>query len=204
MNVKGDNMKKILVVVDMQKDFVDGALGTPEAVAIVDNVVKKIEEYAAANGECLNDEKYIVVTYDTHFDDYMNTMEGANLPVPHCIKGTSGHKLDIKVEQALDGKKYTTVEKLTFGAKNLPNVIASLVKNGAEADAVQDEELEIELVGLCTDICVVSNALLLKANFCEKKISVDASCCAGVTPETHSAALTTMKMCQINIIGENA
>lgn len=176
-------MKKFLIVVDMQRDFVDGSLGTKEAVAIVPNVVKKINEF---DGE-------IFVTYDTHFENYMDTSEGKKLPVPHCIKGTEGWKLDAKVSAALEGKKYTEVEKITFGSVDLPDMIFK---------AVGDEDFTIELVGLCTDICVVSNTLILKANYPEKEIIVDASCCAGVTPESHNAALTTMKMCQINVIGE--
>ena len=176
-------MKKILVVVDMQKDFVDGALGTKEAVAIVDNVVNKINGH---DGD-------IFVTYDTHFENYMETSEGKKLPVPHCIKGTDGWKLNDKVQAALDAKTYTEVEKITFGSGDLPQLVKK---------AVGDGEFEIELVGLCTDICVVSNALLLKATFPEVAISVDASCCAGVTPDTHNAALATMKMCQINVVGE--
>lgn len=206
-------MKKILVVVDMQKDFVDGALGTPEAVAIVDNVVKKIEEYGSpcpcspcSTGEVSDDavQKEIIVTYDTHFENYMETAEGRNLPVPHCIKGTEGHKLDTRVQAALDatGKDYKVIEKLTFGSVNLPDAVAELVKKGSSPKCVSDEDFEIELIGLCTDICVVSNALILKANFYEKEITVDASCCAGVTPETHNASLATMKMCQINVINQ--
>ena len=174
-------MKRLLVVVDMQKDFVDGALGSAEAVAIVDNVVRKIQRF---NGD-------VIVTYDTHGEDYLRTQEGENLPVPHCIKGTEGWKLDRKVQAALEGRVYKSIEKPTFGSLELPEYIR------ANYDPA---ELEIELVGLCTDICVVSNALLLKANFLETPISVDASCCAGVTPDTHNAALTTMKMCQINVI----
>ena len=171
-------MKKILIVVDMQKDFVDGALGTGEAVAIVDNVVKKIEGF---DGD-------IIVTYDTHPKSYMETQEGKNLPVPHCIKGTDGWKLDAKVQAAVDKKAYKVIEKPTFGSTELSEYIRA---------NYNPEEIKIELIGLCTDICVVSNALLLKANFTETEISVDAGCCAGVTPESHSAALTTMKMCQV-------
>lgn len=173
-------MKKILVVVDMQKDFVDGALGSKEAVAIVPNVVKKIEEF---DGD-------IFVTYDTHFENYMDTNEGKNLPVPHCIKGTDGWELNKEVMDALNNKAYTTVEKITFGSVDLPELVGK---------AAGDEEFSVELIGLCTDICVVSNALLLKANFPEMNILVDAACCAGVTPESHEAALTTMKMCQIEV-----
>ena len=174
-------MKRFLVVVDMQKDFVDGSLGTKEAVAIVPNVVKKINDF----------EGDIFVTYDTHFDYYMNTSEGKKLPVPHCIKGTDGWKLDAKVEAALNGKKFTPVEKITFGSVDLPDMIF---------EAADGEDFSIELVGLCTDICVVSNTLILKANYPEKEITVDSSCCAGVAPESHDAALATMRMCQINVI----
>lgn len=173
-------MKKLLIVVDMQKDFVDGALGTGEGVAIVPNVVEKIK----------NHEGDIIITYDTHFDNYMTTSEGKNLPVPHCIKDTDGWQLDKNVQVALEGREYTAVEKLTFGSVDLPNLIA---------EKYDVNDLEIELIGLCTDICVVSNALILKASFTETPISVDSACCAGVTPESHDAALTTMKMCQINV-----
>ncbi len=173
-------MKKFLIVVDMQKDFVDGALGTKEAVAIVPAVVQKINNF---NGE-------IIVTYDTHSENYMETNEGENLPVSHCIKGTDGWQLDKKVAAALENKKYTSVEKPTFGSIKLPEIIK------VKADS---EDFTIELIGLCTDICVVSNALLLKANFPETEISVDPACCAGVTPESHDSALTTMKMCQIKM-----
>ena len=176
-------MKNFLIVVDMQKDFVDGTLGTKEAQGIVADVVKKIEAF---QGE-------IIVTYDTHFADYLETAEGKKLPVEHCIKGTSGWELDTEVAKALSTKDYTAVEKLTFGSVNLPELIK---------DMAGEEDFTVELVGLCTDICVVSNALILKANFPQKKISVDASCCAGVTPDTHNHALSVMKMCQIDIMGE--
>lgn len=176
-------MKKFLIVVDMQKDFVDGALGSAEAAGIVDKVVQKIKSF---DGD-------IIVTLDTHFENYMETSEGKKLPVPHCIKGQDGWRLDAKVAAALAGKAYKTVEKITFGSVELPG----LVKEDA-----QDEAFSVELIGLCTDICVVSNALLLKAYFPEAEISVDASCCAGVTPATHNAALDTMKCCQICVTGE--
>lgn len=176
-------MKHLLVVVDIQKDFVDGALGTAEAVAIVENAAKKIREF---DGE-------IFVTYDTHFENYMETAEGAKLPVPHCIKGTEGWELNADIADALADKKYTAVEKITFGSTELPELVKK---------AVGDEDFDVMLIGLCTDICVVSNALILKANFPEKEVYVDAACCAGVTVDTHNAALTTMKMCQINVIGE--
>lgn len=175
-------MRKILVVVDMQKDFVDGALGSAEAQDIVDNVVNKINNF---EGE-------IIVTYDTHQENYMETREGKYLPVPHCIKDTDGWSLNEKVEKAILGKGVTRIEKPTFGSVELVDLLSD----------VDEKDTEITLVGLCTDICVVSNAMLLKANYPEMDITVDASCCAGVTPESHNAALTTMKMCQINVINE--
>ena len=173
-------MKQFLIVVDMQKDFVDGALGTKEAVAIVPKVAEKIKAF---DGE-------IFVTYDTHFENYMDTAEGKKLPVPHCIKGTDGWQLDQAVSEALEGKPYKAVEKLTFGSVELPRMLKL---------AAGEEPFSVELIGLCTDICVVSNALVLKANFPEYSISVDSACCAGVTPETHQAALATMACCQIEI-----
>ncbi|MBQ3080745.1 MAG: cysteine hydrolase [Clostridia bacterium] len=176
-------MKKILIVVDMQNDFVDGALGTKEAEAIVGNVCGKINSF---QGD-------IIVTYDTHHDDYMNTQEGKFLPVKHCIKGTSGWQLNEKVQNALAGKNALFIEKPTFGSTELPECVKAIAPDG---------NAEIELIGLCTDICVVSNALLLKAHFLSAEISVDAACCAGVTPQTHNAALKTMKMCQIIVKGE--
>ena len=173
-------MKHILIVVDMQKDFVDGALGTNEAQIITPRVARKIRYH---NGP-------LFVTYDTHFDAYLNTNEGSHLPVPHCIKGTPGWELDDQITQALEGKIYTSVEKLTFGSVDLPALVGA---------AAGDEAFDIELVGLCTDICVISNALVLKAHFPEAEIYVDPNCCAGVTPESHEAALKTMRMCQIQM-----
>ena len=169
---------KILCVIDMQNDFIDGALGTPEAVKIVDNVREKIEKYRK-NGDT------VIFTRDTHYENYMDTAEGKNLPVPHCIKGTDGWQISAKLEVG-DSK---VIDKPTFGSTELGEYVAGL-KNVES----------IELIGLCTDICVISNALLLKANFPETPISADSSCCAGVTPESHSNALSAMKMCQIEII----
>ena len=173
-------MKQFLIVVDMQKDFVDGALGTKEAVAIVPHVVEKIRNFC---GE-------IFVTYDTHFEDYMDTAEGKKLPVPHCIKGTDGWQLHADIAAALKGKAFKMVEKLTFGSVELPRLLKLMAGEAS---------FSVELVGLCTDICVVSNALVLKANFPEVPISVDSTCCAGVTPQTHEAALATMRCCQIDV-----
>ena len=177
-------MEKILVVVDMQNDFIDGSLGTDEAQRIVEKAVDKIRNH---NGS-------IYVTYDTHFKNYSDTAEGKKLPVMHCVKGTSGWNLNSQIENALQGKDVIRVEKVTFGSVDLPQLI------GERFDI---SDVKIELFGLCTDICVVSNALLLKANFPETEIYVDARCCAGVTKESHNAALTTMKMCQINVTGED-
>jgi len=173
-------MKQILIVVDIQKDFVDGALGTKEAQAIVPRAARKIRHHDGP----------IFVTYDTHFESYMNTNEGSHLPVPHCIKGTPGWELDAQIAQALAGKNYTSVEKLTFGSTDLPLLVQQ---------TVGDEAFTLELMGLCTDICVVSNALMLKAHFPETEVYVDPACCAGVTPESHEAALKTMQMCQIQM-----
>lgn len=172
--------KKFLVVVDIQNDFVDAALGTAEACAIIPSAAEKIRSF---DGE-------IFVTYDTHFENYMETAEGKKLPVPHCIKNTEGWKLNGEIQKALEGKKYTEVEKYTFGSDKLPD----LIRNAAGGN-----DFSVELIGLCTDICVVSNALILKANFPEAEISVDEKCCAGVTPEKHCAAVETMKSCQIDI-----
>ncbi len=175
-------MKKFLIVVDMQKDFVDGALGSAEAAAIVPSAVDKIKSF---DGE-------IIVSFDTHEKNYLDTREGKYLPVEHCIKGTDGWKLDENIEKALEGKNYTALEKPTFGSVELPGILSE--KSGGE-------DFTVELIGLCTDICVVSNAMLVKAAFPEADISVDAKCCAGVTPVSHEAALNTMKSCQINIEG---
>lgn len=173
-------MQRVLIVVDMQRDFVDGSLGTSEAEAIVDNVINKI---AGFEGD-------IIATLDTHSENYMETSEGKKLPVPHCIKGTDGWRLDRRVQAALDKKNYRVVEKITFSSVELPGIIA---------ENYDINNLEIELIGLCTDICVVSNAILLKAHFPEVPIYVDSSCCAGVTPDKHNAALETMRSCQINV-----
>lgn len=167
---------KILIVVDMQKDFIDGALGTAEAVAIVPNVIEKIKQYESSDN-------LVIYTKDTHLENYMDTREGRHLPVPHCIKGTEGHEIPDEILRGHD----LIIEKPTFGSVELVHYLENI-----EFD-------EVELIGLCTDICVVSNALLIKARFPEREVSVDSSCCAGVTPATHEAALTTMKMCQINI-----
>ena len=169
---------KLLIVVDMQNDFIDGALGSKEAVAIVPYVKQKIEGF---DGK-------VFFTRDTHFDDYMTTQEGKNLPVPHCVKDTAGW--EIRAE--LDALRQTDpIDKITFGSKDLIRVIE------------QEKNVEsITFVGLCTDICVISNVMLTKAFFPEIPLIVDAKGCAGVTPESHQNALNAMKMCQIQVINE--
>ena len=181
---------KYLIVVDMQNDFIDGALGTPEAQAIVQKVVKKIEEF---DGE-------VLWTQDSHYDNYLETQEGRLLPVKHCIVASNGWKLNSLVEAALQRKgavddQLHAFDKQTFGSLGLAG---RLYPDAAFGDGIE----EVVLVGLCTDICVISNALLLKAFLPEVKITVDASCCAGVTPERHKNALEAMKACQIFIENE--
>ncbi len=172
-------MRRFLIVVDMQNDFIDGALGTPEAVSIVDKVKRKIESF---DGE-------VIFTRDTHFDNYMDTSEGKRLPVMHCIKGT--HGWEIRAE--LDALRRTeAIDKITFGSSTLFEML--------EDENTRDKIDEITLIGLCTDICVISNAIGIKAFLPEVKIIVDSACCAGVTPQSHQNALEAMKMCQIEII----
>ena len=170
-------MKKAIVVVDMQNDFVDGALGTAEAQAMLPRMVEKLTAARAAGTA-------LVFTMDTHGADYLATQEGENLPVPHCIRGTAGWAIVEQLRPFADAAA-AVIEKPTFGATALPAALA-------DYDA-------IEFVGLCTDICVISNALLVKAFYPEKRISVDAACCAGVTPESHTTALNAMRACQIEV-----
>ena len=167
---------KLLVVVDMQNDFINGALGTHHAEAIVDGVVDKVAHF---DGK-------VIFTRDTHEANYLDTQEGRNLPVEHCIKGTQGWQIC----DALLPYATTVIDKITFGCINLPEIISSF----------SEKIDEIELCGLCTDICVISNAIILKSVFPEMKISVDAACSAGVTPESHNTALDAMRAVQINII----
>ena len=171
-------MKKILVVVDMQNDFIDGALGTKEAEAIVPYVKGLIESF---DGE-------VIFTRDTHYENYMESAEGKSLPVPHCIKGTDGWQ----IRPELDALRTTdAIDKLTFGSSDLVEVLK------AEKDIES-----ITFVGLCTDICVISNAMVVKAFYPEIPLTVDAKGCAGVTPESHRRALDAMKMCQIKVVND--
>lgn len=184
--------KKILIVVDMQKDFVDGSLGTNEAQAIVSKVEDKIK-----TGDYFG----IVCTLDTHNNDYFDTLEGKKLPVKHCIENTKGWKLVVDI----DGY-FNTVEKRTFGFMawrgTIDEVIDQRLMRDNFTEDVSIKDVEFEICGLCTDICVVSNALILRATFPDNIITVDASCCAGTTPEAHKAALAVMKSCQIDVINE--
>ncbi|MGI6751136.1 MAG: cysteine hydrolase family protein [Anaerovoracaceae bacterium] len=174
-------MKKLLLVVDMQKDFIEGSLATPEAAAILPKVIEKMEKW---DGD-------LICTLDTHSDDYLETQEGRNLPVPHCLKGTPGWELQKEVARLCEVRGGKKVEKPGFGIKNLPQLIMENYPEGLS---------EIHLVGLCTDICVIVNALLLKTYFSEIPIYVDSNCCAGVTPERHYNALSAMEACQVGIL----
>lgn len=168
--------KKLLIVVDMQNDFISGALGSKAAQAIVPAVAEKIKRYKQ-NGDS------VIFTRDTHQKEYLSTQEGKYLPVLHCVAGTEGHK----IASGLDTAGAEIIDKPSFGSMELSKHVAAMNPS------------EIELCGLCTDICVVSNALILKAALPETKITVDSRACAGVSEESHNAALTTMKMCQINV-----
>ena len=167
----------ILIVVDMQNDFIDGALGTNEAQAIIENAAERIKNFKGK----------VIFTRDTHEENYMDTQEGKNLPVSHCIIGTDGWQIHPK----LSPYAKEVIDKPTFGSVTLAHLIS-----------VMDNVNSITLIGICTDICVISNAMLLKAFMPEVPIIVDASCCAGVTPESHKNALAAMKSCQINIVNE--
>lgn len=181
-------MKKLLIVVDMQNDFITGALGTPEAQKIVPNVISKIEKCNEDN------DSYVLYTQDTHFSDYLETQEGKNLPIVHTVKPTKGWQIPDNIAEVLSVKGIG-VEKNSFGIaseRDLPYDIYKVLR----------DVVSVELIGLCTDICVISNALILKAYHPEVPIIVDASCCAGTTPEKHKAAIEVMKSCQIEIINE--
>lgn len=174
-------MQDILIVVDMQNDFIDGALGTAEAVAIVPKVVEKVRSFKGT----------VIFTRDTHGEHYMQTQEGRNLPVPHCIKGSHGWEVCPALEPLRTG---LTIDKPTFGSAELGRLLLEL--------DTKEPVGSITLVGLCTDICVISNAMIAKAFLPEVPVTVDAACCAGVTPESHRNALSAMKMCQVRIENE--
>lgn len=171
-------MKKILMVIDMQNDFIDGALGTAEAVKIVPEVVKTVNEF---DGE-------VIFTRDTHFKDYLSTLEGKKLPVEHCIKDTEGWEICDALKATDAYKNSRIIDKLTFGSEELGRLMAEIKPD------------EVYMTGLCTDICVISNAMVIRAFSPETDIAVYSSCCAGVSPETHENALNAMKVCQVNVI----
>ena len=190
---------KVLVIVDMQKDFIDGSLGSPEAQNIVSNVVYKMRQHK-------NTDTIVLFTKDTHKENYLNTPEGKKLPIAHCIEGTEGWSIDREIHNEFKSGGYATysagdiingrITKPTFGSYDLIDALCDI-------DAKIEEGIsEIEFCGVCTDICVISNVLMTKAAFWNTPIVVDASCCAGVTPEKHAAALEVMKSCQIDVIGE--
>lgn len=170
-------MRKVIVVIDMQNDFIDGALGTKEAQAMLPHLVVKLEREKDA---------LLIFTQDTHSKNYMETQEGRNLPVLHCIKPEKGWEIAPSLQPFVK-KAAAVIEKPAFGSLELPKAVAKLQPD------------EVELVGLCTDICVISNAMILKTAFPELPVAVDASCCAGVTPASHDNALQAMKMCQVDI-----
>lgn len=175
-------MRDILIVVDMQKDFIDGALGTPEAVAIVPNVVEKVRDFKGN----------VIFTRDTHFENYMDTQEGHNLPVPHCIRGTEGWQICKELQPYAENAPI--IDKTTFGSMELGPILQDMYEDGAISS--------ITFVGLCTDICVISNVMIAKAFLPEVPILVDAACCAGVTPDSHNTALASMKTCQVQVIND--
>ena len=172
-------MKDVLIVIDMQKDFINGSLGTKEAEAIVGNVKKKVDEYLKAGHS-------VYFTRDTHFDNYLETFEGKHLPVTHCVKDTDGWNISDKL--TTEGDNVHIIDKLTFGYTDWNH-----------SDVIR-EAADYEICGLCTDICVISNALILRANYPDKDILVDSKCCAGVNPELHEAALKVMASNQIEVI----
>lgn len=172
-------MQKVLIVVDMQNDFIDGALGTAEAVAIVPAVKAKIENFDGT----------VLFTRDTHFDNYMETQEGKNLPVPHCIKGTEGWQIRPELDAL---RKTEAIDKLTFGSSELGPMLQKM----NQEEAIE----EITVIGLCTDICVISNVMIAKAFLPEVPVVVDSACCAGVSVETHNNALKAMQVCQVKVL----
>ena len=170
-------MKKILMVIDMQNDFIDGALGTKEAEKIVSGVVRVVNEF---KGE-------VIFTRDTHSENYLETLEGRKLPVKHCIKGTEGWEICDELKDTEAYRNGRIIDKVTFGSDSL----AEIMKN--------EKPDEVYMTGLCTDICVISNAMLIRAFSPETDITVYENCCAGVSPETHRNALEAMKVCQVNV-----
>ena len=190
---------KVIVIVDMQYDFIDGALGSPEAQAVVPTMIKRLKEYE-------EEMPLVIFTKDTHKENYLETSEGKNLPVEHCIKGSNGWCIYKDIAALVDNGNFMRlvdnngrIEKPTFGSVELADILREIY---AHSLLEGNGSTEFIFMGVCTDICVISNVLLTKACIPEAKITVDASCCAGVSPEKHAAALEVMKSCQINIINE--
>lgn len=177
--------EKILIVIDMQNDFIDGVLGSKEAQAIVPKVKKKIDEYNK-NGNP------VIFTRDTHDNNYLGTSEGQKLPIKHCIRGTDGWQIGLEVRAG----DYGIINKRTFGYLKWENALEYFV------DGLDLKNVVVEICGLDSDICVVTNALIIKTIYPDINVMVDASCCAGTTPEKHKAALEVMKSCQIDVVGE--
>lgn len=184
-------MKKILIVVDMQNDFIDGALGTEEARAIYPKVVEYVKNF----------EGPVIATLDTHYEDYLDTVEGRHLPVAHCIGGTKGWRYPDELIMAIESHDIRRwIIKETFGAVKLPEAINDIMLECSGGEEVPYDEYMIEFIGVCTDICVVSNALLTKATFPDTEMAVLADKCAGVTPEKHNAAIEVLRSCQFTIL----
>ncbi len=177
-------MNDYLIVVDMQNDFINGPLGTAEAALIIPPVIDKIKAHKGP----------VIFTFDTHYENYLDTIEGRNLPVKHCVMGTEGWSLEKNIEKLRLSLDTIAFSKPTFGSREMADHLY--------AENAKEKIDSIELVGICTDMCVISNALLIKAYLPETRIIVDASCCAGVTPERHNNALEAMKLCQIEIIND--
>ena len=186
---------EFMVVIDMQNDFVSGALGSDMARAIVPAAAEKTASFIREHGK-----ERLIFTKDTHGADYAETNEGKHLPVPHCIRGTRGAEIIDELKESAAGAQ--VIEKRTFGSTSLPRLVRDLAEKQCKAAArpFAEKDLVFHILGLCTDICVVSNAMILKANFPESRINVYADCCAGVTRESHEAALLTMKMCHMEIL----
>ena len=185
---------KVLCLIDLQSDFIDGALGTQESKAIVPRIVEKLNNYSDKS------DTLVLFTKDTHFDDYLNTLEGTMLPIPHCIENTPGWSINKEIKRAVKSNRFLSyssdkiinsrVYKNTFGSNDLRELLIKY----------KDDIESIEFVGLTTDICVISNVLMARQALPDVNIYVDSSCCAGTTLDKHQAALEVMKSCQINII----
>lgn len=186
---------EFMVIIDMQNDFISGALGSDMARAVVPHVAEKTAAFIREQGK-----ERLIFTKDTHGEDYAETNEGRHLPVPHCIRGTWGAEITDELKEFAAGAK--VIEKRTFGSTSLPQTVRDIAEKqcGAEGRPFAEKYLVFHIMGLCTDICVVSNAMILKANFPEGRINVYSDCCAGVTRESHEAALQTMKMCHMEIL----